>query len=341
MKILVTGAAGFVGFHTTRHLLEHVGAEVIGVDNLNDYYPVALKRARLEILAGHRHFRFVRLDFAERQPLEAVFEEFQPELVVHLGAQAGVRYSLQNPQAYTDSNITGFLNILEACRKHLPRHLLYASSSSVYGAGCRCPFSEGQAADQPESLYAATKRANELMAHSYARLFGLNATGVRIFTAYGPWGRPDMAPMLFAAAIIAGQPVKLFNYGKNARDFTYIDDLVEGITRLLVRFQDTRDAPPCRVFNLGHSRPVNMRRFVDILAGLLGREAQIELLPPQPGDMVETRADLSRVREAVGFEPRVPIEEGLKRFVDWYIAHYHRAERAHEPYRAMAYRRAA
>ncbi len=326
MKILVTGAAGFIGFHTCKHILDRLGAEVVGVDNLNDYYPVSLKRSRLEILAAQNRFKFIKLDFADRQPLESVFHEFEPDYVIHLGAQAGVRYSLQNPQAYIHSNITGFHNVVEACRKHRPKHLLFASSSSVYGADSRLPFTEDQAADKPESFYAATKRANELMAHSFARLYGLNITAVRFFTTYGPWGRPDMAPTLFASSILAGKPVKLFNCGNNSRDFTYIDDLVEGIVQLLLHFRDPENARSCRIFNLGSNHSVNMRAFVEMLAGLLGKNPQIELLPQQPGDVIDTRADLTRVYEAVGYAPRTSVEQGLERFVDWFTAYYHQAK---------------
>jgi UDP-glucuronate 4-epimerase len=247
--------------------------------------------------------------------------------VVHLGAQAGVRYSLHNPSAYIHSNITGFLNILEVCRRHPPKHLLFASSSSVYGSGSRLPFTEDQAADEPESLYAATKRANELMAHSYSRLYGLNITGVRIFTAYGPWGRPDMTPMLFAHAICNGKPIKLFNHGNNWRDFTYVDDVVNGLLRLLTHFQVAADCPPYRVFNLGHNQPVKMSNFVHMLAKLLGRTAHVELVAPQAGDIVKTCADLTRIHDAVGYTPQVSLEDGLKRFVDWFSAHDHQADR--------------
>ncbi len=321
MKFLVTGAAGFIGFHTCKHILERLGAEVVGVDNLNDYYPVSLKRSRLKMLAAQHRFKFVKLDFADRQPLESVFDDFGPDYVIHLGAQAGVRYSMQNPQAYIHSNIIGFHNVVEVCRKYRPRHLLFASSSSVYGADSRLPFTEDQAADKPESFYAATKRANELMAHSYARLYGLNLTAVRFFTAYGPWGRPDMAPTLFANAICDRKPLKLFNFGNNSRDFTYIDDLVEGIVRLLLHFQESDTAPSCRIFNLGNNQSINMHAFVQKLASMLGKKPQIELLPPQPGDVTDTRADLTRVHKAVGYAPRTSIDQGLERFVEWFTAY--------------------
>lgn len=341
MKILVTGAAGFIGFHTCKHILERFGADVVGIDNLNDYYPVSLKRSRLEILAAQNRFKFVKLDFADREPLQRVFEEFRPNFVIHLGAQAGVRYSLQNPQAYIHSNITGFHNVVEACRKYRPRHLLFASSSSVYGTDSRLPFTEDQAADKPESFYAVTKRTNELMAHSFARLYGLNITAVRFFTAYGPWGRPDMAPTLFSNAICAGDPVQLYNYGNNSRDFTYIDDVVEGILQLLLHFQDSDTVHSCRVFNLGNNHSVNTRVFVETLADLLGKKLHIELLPPQPGDVIDTRADLTKIHDAVGYVPRISIDQGLERFIDWYTAYYQRIKFGSNSRSLLQTRRAA
>lgn len=323
MRIVVTGAAGFIGFHTVQQLLACAEAEIVGIDNLNGYYPVQLKLARLKLLADSPRFRFVKLDFSEWEPLAHLLDEFPPDYVVHLGAQAGVRYSLENPQAYVVSNITGFLNILEACRRHQPQHLLYASSSSVYGDGTRLPFDEGQAADRPLSFYAATKRSNELMAHSYSHLYGLNTTGIRIFTAYGPWGRPDMSPVHFARAIRSGQPIELFNFGNNWRDFTFVDDVVAGIIGLLFDVGHRAGAGACEVFNLGHDSPVRMSEFVELLARFLGRPAKVKLLPPQPGDVVRTCADLTRIRQAISYTPRIALAEGLERFVEWFDEHEH------------------
>ena len=324
MKVLVTGAAGFIGHHVSRRLAETRRCEVLGLDNLNDYYSVDLKRARLAELAKLEGFRFVQAELADAAKVLALHQHFAPDYVVHLGAQAGVRYSTENPTAYVQSNITGFLNVLEACRARPPKHLVFASSSSVYGAGGKVPFSEDQAADRPVSFYGATKRANELMAHSYAHLHGLNLTGARFFTVYGPWGRPDMTPMIFAKAICEGRPLQLFNEGKNLRDFTYIDDIVDGVLKLLLTPPATGAAghPPGRVFNLGHHRPVEMRLFVQMLETLLGRKAQVELLPPQPGDLVETCADLTRVQAAVGYAPRVALEDGLRQFVEWFKGYH-------------------
>jgi UDP-glucuronate 4-epimerase len=332
MKVLVTGAAGFIGFHLCRRLAETRRCDVLGVDNLGDYYPVTLKQARLAALAPLEKFRFVQTDFADLENFRRLHTGFAPDYVVHLGAQAGVRYSGENPSAYVHSNVTGFLSVLEACRTRPPKHLVYASSSSVYGAGARVPFSEDQAADRPVSFYGATKRANELMAHSHSHLYGLNTTGVRFFTVYGPWGRPDMTPVIFAKAICEGRPVQLFNAGKNLRDFTHVDDIVAGLLKILLHptapAPPTEAAPPvpatapARIFNLGHHRPVEMRLFVEMLETLLGRKAEIELLPPQPGDLVETCADLTRVQAAVGYAPRVALEDGLRGFVDWFKTYY-------------------
>ncbi len=330
MKVLVTGAAGFIGYHVSRRLAAGGNADVLGIDNLNDYYPVALKRARLAQLAAHPNFRFIQADFSDAAAYAGIHANFQPDYVVHLGAQAGVRYSIENPAAYVQSNITGFLNVLEAARAHPPGHLVYASSSSVYGAGARIPFSEDQAADRPLSFYGATKRADELIAHSYAHLHGLALTGLRFFTVYGPWGRPDMAPILFAKAITEGKPLRLFNEGRSLRDFTYIDDIVDGVLKVLLHpFAKNTDAAPgepaaapSRIFNIGHNRPVEVRLFVQMLETLLGKKARIELLPPQPGDMPETCASLERIRAAVGFEPKTPLEDGLARFVEWFNGYY-------------------
>jgi UDP-glucuronate 4-epimerase len=338
MKVLVTGAAGFIGYHVSRKLAAGGAADVLGIDNLDDAHPVALKRARLAQLDAHANFRFIQADFSDAAAYGGIHTNFQPDYVVHLGAQAGVRHSIENPAAYVRSNITGFLNVLEAARAHPPRHLVYASSSSVYGAGARIPFSEDQAADRPLSFYGATKRADELIAHSHAHLHGLALTGLRFFTVYGPWGRPDMAPVIFAKAITGEKPLRLFNAGRSLRDFTYIDDIVDGVLKVLLHppfaQKTTLAAPtpagagagepaaaPSRIFNLGHNRPVEVRRFVQMLETLLGKKARIELLPPQPGDMPETCASLERIHAAVGFEPKTPLEDGLARFVEWFKAH--------------------
>lgn len=320
MKVLVTGAAGFIGYHLCRRLAETRRCEVLGVDNLNDYYDPALKRARLAALAPLDKFRFVQADFAEEGSYAGLHAHFRPDYVAHLGAQAGVRYSIEQPAAYVRSNLTGFLNVLEACRARPPKHLVFASSSSVYGAGARVPFAEDQAADRPVSFYGATKRANELMAHSYAHLHGLNLTGVRFFTVYGAWGRPDMTPMIFAKAIAEGSPVKLFNDGKNRRDFTHVDDIVDGLLKIMLypAASGERAAPAYRVFNLGHHRPVEMQLFVEMLESVLGKKANIELHPPAPGDMVETCADLTRVHATVGYAPKVSLEDGLRDFAQWF-----------------------
>jgi len=322
MKVLVTGAAGFIGYHVSRRLAESNRCDVLGIDNLNDYYSVDLKRARLAELEKVEHFRFLKSDFSDATALNGVFAHFKPDYVVHLGAQAGVRYSAENPAAYVQSNITGFLNVLEACRAHPPKHLVFASSSSIYGAGAKLPFSEDQITDQPISFYGATKKANELMAYSYAHLHGLMITGLRFFTVYGPWGRPDMTPIIFSKAISEGKTLKLFNHGKSLRDFTYIEDIVDGVLKVLLYPPAERPTPPYRVFNLGHHRPVEMRLFVEMLEKLLGRTAQIELLPPQPGDLPETCASIERVRAAVGFEPHTSLDDGLRNFVEWFKSYY-------------------
>jgi UDP-glucuronate 4-epimerase len=322
MKVLVTGAAGFIGYHVARRLAETKRCEVLGVDNVGDYYDVALKRARLAELETLDGFRFLRADFADAEKFAGIVAHFKPDYVVHLGAQPGVRYSMENPAAYTHSNLDGFASVLEACRRTPPKHLVFASSSSVYGAGAKPPFREDDNTDQPVSYYGATKKANELMAHSYALAHGLNVTGLRFFTVYGPWGRPDMAPTIFARAICEGQPLKLFNHGKNLRDFTYVDDIVAGVVKVLLHVPAERPTPPVRLFNLGHHRPVETRLFVKMLEQLLGRPAKTELLPPQPGDMFETCADLTRVQAAIGFVPKVSLEEGLKKFVEWFRGYY-------------------
>ena len=327
--ILVTGAAGFIGFHLAGRLLD-AGRRVVGVDNLNDYYDVRLKEARLARLRDRPGFRFAKLDIADRAGVPALFEEVRPSAVVNLAAQAGVRYSLINPHAYVDSNLVGFLNILEGCRHNGVRHLVYASSSSVYGANTRMPFSVHDNVDHPISLYAASKKANELMAHTYAALYGLPVTGLRFFTVYGPWGRPDMALFLFTRAILEGRPIDVFNHGRMQRDFTYIDDIVEGVARVIdaVPAGDpdwSGDAPdpgssfaPARLYNIGNNRPVELMALIETLERCLGREAVKNMLPMQPGDVPATYADVDDLAAAVGFRPATPIEEGVARFVAWY-----------------------
>ena len=320
MKVLVTGAAGFIGYHVARRLAETKRCEVLGVDNLSSYYDVALKRARLAELEPLDSFRFLQSDFADGEKFTALVKHFRPDYVVHLGAQPGVRHSVTHPEAYVQSNLIGFANVLEACRHQPPKHLVYASSSSVYGSGAVAPFREDDNTDQPTSFYGATKKSNELMATSYARTHGLNLTGLRFFTVYGPWGRPDMAPTLFARAICEGRPLPLFNAGKNLRDFTYVDDIVEGVIRTLLYPHEP--APGGRIFNLGHNRPVETLLFVQMLEQMLGKTAQLELLPAQVGDMAETCADLTRVQAAINYAPKVALEQGLKSFVDWFLNYY-------------------
>lgn len=323
MKVLVTGVAGFIGYHVARRLAETRRCEVLGVDNLNDYYDVGLKRARLAELAPFEDFRFLQADFADAEKFSGLVAYFKPDYFVHLGAQAGVRLSMENPAVYTRANLDGFASVLEACRRTPPKHLVFASSSSVYGAGATPPYREDDNTDQPVSYYGATKKANEVMAHSYALNHGLAITGLRFFTVYGPWARPDMAPTLFARAICEGKPLKLFNEGRNRRDFTYIDDIVDGLVKVLLYPPAERPSPPLRIFNLGHHRPVETVLFVRMLEKLLGRPAKTELLPPQPGDMFETCADLTRVHAAIGFTPKVPLEDGLQKFVQWFQSYYH------------------
>jgi UDP-glucuronate 4-epimerase len=313
VKVLVTGAAGFIGMHCAQRLLER-GDEVIGVDNLSPYYSVQLKKDRLARLQ-HARFRFIQADIVDAARLEAIFGE-KPELVLHLAAQAGVRYSLENPRAYIETNLVGFANLLECCRRHPPRHLVYASSSSVYGANPQLPWAESQNVDRPVSLYAATKKSNELLAHVYHHLYGLPATGLRYFTVYGPWGRPDMSPMLFARAIMDGRPIPVFNQGDMARDFTYIDDIAEGTLRVL-------DRPAgYAVFNIGNHEPVQLLDYIAALERALGREAKLDLKPMQPGDVKATYADTSALRAAVGFAPSTPLAEGLAHFAAWFKSYY-------------------
>jgi len=332
-KILITGAAGFIGFHLARRLLEGDDG-IVGIDNLNPYYDVTLKEARLAILRREGNFRFVRADLADRGALEALFKEEQPEIVVNLAAQAGVRYSLTNPRAYVDSNLVGFLNVLEGCRHGRVKHLVFASSSSVYGANTRMPFSVHDNVDHPLSLYAATKKASELMAHTYAALYGLPCTGLRFFTVYGPWGRPDMALFLFTRAILADKPIEVFNEGRMKRDFTYIDDIVEGVVRVMGRipspdagWNGERPDPsvsfaPYRLYNIGNSRPVALMDFIATLEDCLGRKACKHFLPLQAGDVPATYADVEDLSAAVGFRPATPLAEGVKRFVAWYRDYY-------------------
>lgn len=319
MRYLITGSAGFIGFHLAKSLLER-GEEVFGYDNLNNYYTPRLKLARLEILEKHSRFRFERKDLCDADALCAVFKGFRPEIVVHFAAQAGVRYSLINPRAYIDSNITGFLNVLEACRQVPVRHLVYSSSSSVYGNQEKTPFSESDPVDEPISLYAATKRSNELMGYTYAHLFGLAATGLRFFTVYGPWGRPDMAAYLFTKRIVEGKPIEVFHRGDLYRDFTYVDDIIRGIESVLP-FPPRPDAKGVchKVYNIGNHRPEKLSRFIEILEERIGRKAVIDYLPLQPGDVLRTCADITEIKRDFGFSPQTSIETGLGNFVEWYL----------------------
>ncbi|MDD2662673.1 MAG: NAD-dependent epimerase [Dechloromonas sp.] len=333
MKILVTGAAGFIGMYAARRLLDR-GDQVVGLDNLNDYYEVSLKEARLARLTDRPGFRFVRLDLADRAGIDRLFAEEKFDKVIHLAAQAGVRYSIQNPHAYVDSNLVGFVNILEGCRHHGVQHLVYASSSSVYGGNQKMPFSEHDGVDHPVSLYAATKKANELMAHTYSHLYRLPTTGLRFFTVYGPWGRPDMAPFLFAGAILRGEPIKVFNHGHMKRDFTYIDDIVEGVIRAMDRNAEAdagydslaadpaTSTAPYRVFNIGNNDPVPLMDFIGALEQATGRTAEKIYLPMQDGDVPATYADTSLLDQWVGFAPATPIQDGVDRFVAWYRDYY-------------------
>jgi UDP-glucuronate 4-epimerase len=322
VKILVTGAAGFIGAHVCQKLASTKRCEVLGLDNLNDYYSVELKRARLAGLEKLEGFRFVQADFADAAVFGGIFKNFQPDYVIHLGAQANVRYSAKNPGAYLQSNLVGFANVLEACRAHPPKHAVFASSSSVYGASAKVPFAEDDDTSHPLSVYGATKKSNEVLAHSYAHLFGLNLTGLRFFNVYGPWGRPDTAPTLFASAICEGRPIDLYAGGKQLRDFTYIDDVVDGIVKMLLYPPAEQADKSFRIFNLGHHRPVEVMLFVRMLEQLLGRPAQLNLLPAQPADVPVTCASLDRVSAAIGYTPKTPLEEGLKHFVEWFQSYY-------------------
>ena len=326
MKVLLTGVAGFIGYHVTIKLLAR-GDTVIGVDNLNDYYNISLKQARLNSIAQQanaKNFKFIKLDLVENAATQQLFAHEKPDSVIHLAAQAGVRYSLENPHAYISSNIVAFINILEACRAIKPQHLVYASSSSVYGGNTKLPFSETDSVDHPVSLYAATKKANELMAHTYSHLYGLPTTGLRFFTVYGPWGRPDMSPFLFADAIINDRPIKVFNFGDMQRDFTYIDDIVEGVIRVLDKpaTPSANTGGPYRLFNIGNNQPEKLMDFIGLLENAIGKIAQKEFLPMQAGDVKATFADTSALEAWVGFKPNTPLNDGVGKFVNWYRQYY-------------------
>lgn len=333
MTILITGAAGFIGAQLSKRLLEQ-GFEIVGIDNLNDYYDVNLKKARLMQLESQPHFRFIQLDLADRTKMAELFAREKFKWVVNLAAQAGVRYSLENPYAYVDSNLVGFVNLLEGCRHHGVEHFVFASSSSVYGLNTKMPFSVHHNVDHPISLYAATKKSNELMAHTYAHLYGLPTTGLRFFTVYGPWGRPDMAYFKFTKAILAEQPIDVYNHGKMQRDFTYIDDIIDGVVKILDRVPEPNlkwlsDAPdpssspaPYRIYNIGNNQPVELMYFINTLEKALGKTAKMRMLPMQPGDVTATYADIHDLEREVGFKPRTTIEEGIGHFVDWYRNYY-------------------
>ncbi len=332
-NVLVTGAAGFIGFHLTRRLLEK-GCHVTGVDNINDYYDIRLKKSRLALLTADNRFAFHQLDLAHREGLEVLFKGNTFDVVVNLAAQAGVRYSLTNPHAYVSSNLVGFVNLLECCRHHAVKHLVFASSSSVYGANTKMPFSVHHNVDHPVSLYAASKKANELMAHSYCHLYNLPCTGLRFFTVYGPWGRPDMALFLFTKAILADEPIQVFNFGKMQRDFTYIDDIVEGVVRIMGRipvpdpsWSGASPDPgssygPYRIYNIGNNQPVSLNDFIATLESALGKKAKKKLLPLQPGDVPATYADIDDLARDVGFRPSTPLKEGIAQFIKWYRNYY-------------------
>lgn len=333
MRILITGAAGFIGFHLSKKLLEQ-SYEVIGIDNLNDYYDPSLKHARLEILQSYSNFSFQKIDLKDKAGVDGIFKTYKPMYVVNLAAQAGVRYSIENPYAYVDSNLIGFMNILEACRNYPVKHLVYASSSSVYGGNKIAPFSTDHNVDHPLSLYAATKKSNELMAHTYSHLYNIPTTGLRFFTVYGPYGRPDMAYFSFTKDILSGKPIKVFNHGKMERDFTYIDDIVEGIVKLVDKapvakkdWDESVDSistsfAPYKIYNIGNNTPVQLMRFIGALESALGKEAEKIYLDMQPGDVFRTYADVSALEEAIGFKPSTSIEAGLQKFVDWYLEYY-------------------
>jgi len=332
-KILITGAAGFIGFHLSKKLLDQ-SYQIIGIDNLNDYYDPSLKQSRLEILGKYNNFNFHKVDLKDKAAVDHIFETYQPTHVINLAAQAGVRYSIENPYAYVDSNLTGFMNILEACRNYPVEHLLYASSSSVYGGNKVAPFSTNHNVDHPVSLYAATKKSNELMAHTYSHLYGIPTTGLRFFTVYGPYGRPDMAYFSFTKDILARKPIKVFNHGKMERDFTYIDDIVEGIVKLIDNaptankdWNESKDDlstsfAPYKIYNIGNNNPVQLMRFINALESALGKEAEKIYMDMQPGDVLRTYADVSDLERDINFKPSTSIEDGLKKFVKWYEEYY-------------------
>ncbi len=332
MSILVTGAAGFIGLHLSDLLLRN-GCKVVGIDNINDYYDVRLKKDRLKILRDYNTFTFYKASLEDGEKINQIFNEGKIKTVINLAAQAGVRYSLQNPRAYIESNIVGFLNILEACRHHSIKHLIYASSSSVYGGNIKIPFSTEDNVDHPISLYAATKKSNELMAHTYSHLYGIPSTGLRFFTVYGPWGRPDMAYFSFTKNIIEGKPIKVFNYGRVKRDFTYIDDIVEGIIQLIPKPPQADDEwnghdtstsfAPYKIYNIGNNHPVQLEYFIETIENEIGKKAIKEYLPIQAGDMINTYADIDDLNRDIGFKPKTSIETGIRKFVEWYRAYYH------------------
>lgn len=334
MKVLVTGTAGFIGSNVALKLLER-GDEVIGFDNLNDYYDVRLKKARLARFIEHPRYTHIQADLADRGAVEETFAAHKPQRVINLAAQAGVRYAAENPHVYASSNVIGFLHILEGCRRHPVEHLVFASTSSVYGANTAMPFSEHQSTEHPLTLYAATKKANEQMAHSYAHLYGIPSTGLRFFTVYGPWGRPDMALFLFTKAILAGEPIKVFNHGKHKRSFTYVDDIVEGVVRTLDKAPGKNahwngDAPdpassgvaPYRLYNIGNEKPVELLRYIEVLEQCLGRKAKMEMLPLQAGDVPDTEADVTELIQSVGYAPKISVATGIENFVSWYRSYY-------------------
>jgi UDP-glucuronate 4-epimerase len=336
LKILVTGAAGFIGAHTCRQLLD-MNMDIIGIDNINDYYDISLKEARLDWIAEHKNaarFQFIKMDIAHREPMEALFKEHQFDRVIHLAAQAGVRFSIENPHAYIDANIVGFMNILEGCRHNAVAHLVYASSSSVYGANEAMPFSVDDNVDHPVSLYAASKKANELMAHTYSHLYNLPTTGLRFFTVYGPWGRPDMAPFKFTKAISAGEPIDVYNFGNHRRDFTYIDDIVSGVIKTMMHVakpnlewdakspSPSSSKGPWRIYNIGAQTPVHLLTFIEKIEKALGKTAQKNLLPMQPGDVPDTYADVEALVKDVGYRPSTSLDDGIAAFVKWYKGFY-------------------
>ena len=334
MKVLVTGTAGFIGSHVALKLLER-GDEVIGVDNLNDYYDVNLKKARLARFMDHPRYTHIHADLADRAAIEKIFASHRPQRVINLAAQAGVRYAAENPHVYVSSNVTGFLHILEGCRQHPVEHLVFASTSSVYGANTAMPFSEHQSAEHPLTLYAATKKANEQMAHSYAHLYGIPSTGLRFFTVYGPWGRPDMALFLFTKAMLAGEPIRVFNHGKHKRSFTYVDDIVEGVIRTLDRVPGkntdwnsaspdpaSSGVAPYRLYNIGNEQPVELLHYIEVLEQCLGRKAKMEMLPLQAGDVPDTEADVTELIQSVGYAPKISVATGIANFVSWYRDYY-------------------